>query len=171
MPTHLFAVVGTNADQSIPPLMVPTDADLYADGFRVELLPATPPETPPVPQTIPQSQSQVVTLPVVPISVPHVPSMPLLLLFGLGFETQTNLMAWRLLPPHVIGEFPNAAAMAQVMAHLGDEQFRRHLSYNHGLWKNVLALGIKDTRIVELVQTAWNVTAEARRLRQRIPVH
>lgn len=168
LPTHVFAVVEADADPSVPPLIVPIDAAFYVHGFRVDLLPQAPQGTaPPVPQFTPQSQSQVVTLPVVPISVPHVASIPLLLLFGLGLETQTNLLAWRLLPPHVIEEFPNAAAMAQVMARLGDEQLRRHIIYNHGLWKNVLALGIKDTRIVELVQTAWNVTAEARRLRQR----
>jgi hypothetical protein len=98
--------------------------------------------------------------------VPHVASIPLLLLFGLGLETQTNLLAFHLLPPQVIEEFPNAAAMAQVMSLLPEDEIQRRVKYNQGIWKNVLALGVRDSNIVELIKTAWNVTAEARRLCQ-----
>ncbi|KAF8878071.1 hypothetical protein BD779DRAFT_1650024, partial [Infundibulicybe gibba] len=169
MPTHVLAVVQPDANPSLPPFMLPINATLYDQGFRVELaLPPTPPGTAsPIPHYLPGPASQVVTLPVVPMSVPHAASMPLLLLFGLALETQPNLMAWRLLPPQVIEEFPNAAAMAQVLAGLPDAPFQRCVRYNQGLWRNILALGLRSTRIVELVQTAWNVTVEARRIRQR----
>ena len=167
MPSHVLAVYQTNANTSIPPLMLPIDATLYEEGFRVELsLPPAPPgSTSPVPQELEGTGTLVVTLPVVPLSVPHAPSLPLLLLFGLGLETEPNLLAWRLLPANVIEEFPNASAMAYVLSRLRDDHFQRLLRYNQGIWKNILALGLKNTVIVEMVQTVWNVTAEARRLR------
>jgi hypothetical protein len=92
----------------------------------------------------------------------------LLLLFGLGLETEPNLLACRLLPANVIEEFPNASAMAYVLSRLRDDRFEQLLRYNQGIWKNILALGLKNAVLVEMVQTVWNVTAEARRIRQRL---
>lgn len=167
MPTHVLAVYLPDVNTTSPPLLVPID-QRYIQGFRGASLPQPPPGTAsPVPHTSADGQRQIVTLPVVPVTVPHLDSIPLLLLFGMGIETQTNYLAWRLLPPEVIEEFPNAAAMAQVMARLGPDQFERRVRFNQGMWKNVLALAPYDTEIVELIQTAWNVTAEARRIRQR----
>lgn len=168
MPSHVLALYQSTTTSSTLPLMVPVDAAMYTNGFRVDLIPpATPGTTSPVPYNDPSSGVQTVALPVVPALVPHVASIPLLLLFGLKLETQTNLLALRLLPPQVIEEFPNAAAMAQVMSLLPEDEIHRRVIYNQGIWKNVLALDVKDASIVELIQTAWNVTAEARRLRQR----
>ncbi|RDB28310.1 hypothetical protein Hypma_001300 [Hypsizygus marmoreus] len=171
MPSHVVAV--TQANSPAPPLMLPIDATLYAHGFRVDLAfpTAAPGTTSPVPRALdPSSPTSrlVVTLPVVPLAVPHAPSLPLLFLFGLGLEQQPNTLAWRLLPAHVVEEFPNAAAMAQVLARtLRDDKFEALYRMNHGMWCNVLALGLRNTRIAELVQTVWNVTAEARKIRQR----
>ncbi|THH01081.1 hypothetical protein EW145_g6983 [Phellinidium pouzarii] len=36
---------------------------------------------------------------------------------------------------------------------------------NFGMWANALALGVKDASVVRLVELAWTVSAEARRLR------
>ncbi|KAH8112284.1 hypothetical protein DFH11DRAFT_1511938 [Phellopilus nigrolimitatus] len=36
---------------------------------------------------------------------------------------------------------------------------------NFGLWANALALGVKDTSVVQLVELAWSVSVDARRLR------
>ena len=36
---------------------------------------------------------------------------------------------------------------------------------NFGLWADSLALGVKDTNVTHLVELAWNVVSEARRLR------
>lgn len=108
------------------------------------------------------------TLPTIQLIVPHPPSFPLLLLFALRLERQLNLLAWNLLPAAVISEFPDAAAMSQVFANpdvLDDAEFARNLSRNHGMWKNVLALGPRDAKIVEMVQLVWSVTAEAKRIR------
>ena len=58
--------------------------------------------------------------------------------------------------------------MSQVFSNadvLDDAEFARSLARNHGMWKNVLALGPKDAKIVEMVQLVWNVTAEAKRIR------
>ncbi|KAF9078396.1 hypothetical protein BDP27DRAFT_1309524 [Rhodocollybia butyracea] len=161
MPTHLLAT------SSAPLLLIPVDARMYNNGFRVDLLPpAEPGSTAPVPYRHPNSGILAISLPVVPISVPHGPSLPLLLLFALCLESQTKL-APHLLPPQVIEEFPNAAAMAQIMSLLPEDELQRRVEYNQGIWKNVLSLGVRDTDIVELIQTAWNVTAEARRLQLR----
>lgn len=168
-PTHVIAAFQANGSPSTYPLMLPIDINSYERGFRVGLdLPDAPPgTTAPIPRELGSSQTLVVTLPVISLTVPHTGSLPLLLLYGLGLETQPNLLAWRLLPSQVVEEFPNAAAMAQNFARLHDDDFGKFFGYNQGLWKNILALGLTDTRTVELVQTAWNVTAEARRIRQR----
>lgn len=167
MPTHVLQIIESEADLA-QPLMAPIDANLFALGFRSPIVPAPPPgTTSPVPHFTSNSQTQVVTLPVVQITVPHVGSIPLLLLFGLGLETDPNLMAWRLLPVEVIEEFPNAAAMSGVMSHIGDDRLKQYAILNQGLWKNVLAWGLRDPKITQIVQTAWNVTAEARRIRHR----
>ncbi|KAJ3746403.1 hypothetical protein DFH05DRAFT_1485088 [Lentinula detonsa] len=167
MPSHALALYQSTTTSYIQPLIVPIDAVMYNNGFRVDIFPSSAPgSTSPVPYPHPNSGTLTVSLPIVPVSVPHIASIPLLLLFGLGLETQTNSLALHLLTPQVISEFPNSAEMAHEMSLLAEDEFQRRVKYNQGMWKNVLALGIKDSRIVELVQTAWNVTAEARRLRQ-----
>lgn len=168
LPTHLLAVTFSGELPSAP-VFVPIDMNLYMTSFRVELnAPAVPPgTTAPVPHTVEGSLTPVVTLPVIPLQIPHVASLPLLFLFAFNFEKDHNELAFRVLPPHVVEEFPNAAAMAQIFSRLREDYFERYYRFNQGLWKNILALGLKDQKIVELVQIAWNVTAETRRLRQR----
>ncbi|KAJ3716594.1 hypothetical protein C8R42DRAFT_678871 [Lentinula raphanica] len=166
MPSHALALYHSTTTPFIQPLIVPIDADKYNNGFRVDILPpAVPGSLSPVPYSHSNSGTPTISLPVISISVPHIASIPLLLLFGLGLETQTNHLALHLLPPQVISEFPNSAEMARQMSLLTEDEFQQRVKYNQGMWKNVLALGIKDSNIVELIQTAWNVTAEARRLR------
>lgn len=160
-PTHVLAA--SSPDQpTIPPLMLPIDAALFARGFPLDLaLPAAAPSGPRA------SGSGALTLPVVPLSVPHPGTLPLLLLFGMGLEREPNVLAWALLPVSVVEEFPNAAAMALVLARVPTERFERVFRHNQGLWRNILSLGLTDAAMYQLVQTAWNVTAEARRIRQR----
>ena len=171
MPTHVLAVTSPDYNSSSPPVMLPIDATLFEQEFRFDLnIPPAPPGTlSPIPHThiVGDSQVLMVTLPVLPITVPHVTSLPLLLLFGMKLETQPNLLAWSLLPVNVVEEFPNAAAMALVLSRSHADRFDRTYRHNQGIWKNVLALGIKDQSIAGVIQTAWNVTAEARRIRQR----
>jgi len=58
--------------------------------------------------------------------------------------------------------------MSGVMAKMcSEDQLVEYLDYNQGLWKNTLALGPSDARMVEMVQTAWGVTKEARRMKER----
>ncbi|KAG1872895.1 hypothetical protein DFJ58DRAFT_884713 [Suillus subalutaceus] len=158
IPSHVLAVFDIPESEwgsSYQPLLVPIRVDLFTRGFRSKIIPLSPP-------------GQFVTLPVVPLLVPHAPSIPLLLLFGLGLETRSHLLCCRLLPAEVIGEFPAPPTMANIMATLcSDEQLREHYKFNHGLWKNILSLGPRDSHFIELARTAWNVTVEARRIRQR----
>ena len=166
LPTHVLAITQQDGNASSPPIIVPFSMPRFAQGFRTELTPA-----PDEPATTYFATTQTATVPVVPLTVPHAASIPLLMLFGLGLEAEPNMLAARLLPPHVIEEFPNAAAMAQVLSQLGDDLFNRVVRYNKGLWANVLALGLRDAQLTGLVQTAWNVAAEARRMRQQWPGH
>lgn len=151
--------------------MIPIDITLFEQGFRFDLdiPPPSPGTTAPIPHMHTQGDSQIlmVALPVHFLVVPHVNSLPLIMLFGMKLETQLNLLAWSLLPVNVVEEFPNAAAMALILSRVPDDQFGRMYRHNHGLWKNTLALGFTDSKIDDVVHTAWNVTGEARRIRQR----
>ncbi|KIJ64786.1 hypothetical protein HYDPIDRAFT_89642, partial [Hydnomerulius pinastri MD-312] len=172
IPSHVLAVFDISESDwgpSYQPIMVPIRADLYTRDFRTNIIPQSPPGTPyPVPYRVPNLDGQIVTLPVVPTLVPHAPSIPLLFLFALGLESRSHLLCYRLLPSEVIGEFPASPAMAQLMVQLcSDEQLTKYIAFNQGLWKNILSLGPRDTQFIGLVQTAWNVTVEARRIRQR----
>lgn len=81
----------------------------------------------------------------------------------------TGLLTTYLLPVAVIEEFPAAAAMADVMARTcSDEELAAYVVQNQGLWRNALSLAPQDSAIIEIVRTAWNVTAEARRLREKM---
>ncbi|KAI6020197.1 hypothetical protein BKA83DRAFT_202366 [Pisolithus microcarpus] len=151
VPSHVLAVFDTQESErgpSFQPIIVPIRADLYTKDFRKNIIPQSPPGTPyPVPQWIANLGGQYVTLPVVPTLVPHASSIPL-------FE--------------VIEEFPAFPAMAQSMARLcADDQLISYIRFNQGLWKNILALGPRDLEFIRVVQTAWNATIEARRIRQR----
>lgn len=172
MPSHVLAVFDIPESEwgsSYQPLLVPIRVDLFTRDFRANIIPPSPPgSTFPVPHSIQNTTGQFVTLPVIPVLVPHAPSIPLLLLFGLGLETRSHLLCCHLLPSEVIGEFPAPSAMANVMATFcNDDQFREYGKFNQGLWKNILLLGPRDSKFIELVQTAWNVTVEARRIRKR----
>ncbi|KAI0089438.1 hypothetical protein BDY19DRAFT_993045 [Irpex rosettiformis] len=82
----------------------------------------------------------------------------------------TGLLTTYLLPISVIEEFPACTTMSEVFAHTAvssDEQLQAYVTLNQGIWRNVLLLAPQDTRIVEVVRTAWNVTAEARKERDR----
>lgn len=169
-PTHVLAVSLANPNAAVLslPTMTPIQAGLYNIGFKVEILPqGSIDAVPPVPFRSSVNPWHTVSLPVVALTVPHTDSFPLLLLFGLGLEKQLNLLASRLLPVEAIEEFPNAAAMAQVMSKLSVEQFEDYFSYNRGLWQNVLCVGLQDMQVVDLIRTAWNVTAEGRKIRHR----
>ncbi|KAK0484656.1 hypothetical protein IW261DRAFT_1359865 [Armillaria novae-zelandiae] len=162
LPTHVIVLFPPRR----PPVLIPIDADRYTHGFRAELV--SPPSTRAAPYRSASNELRI-TLPLTPplTIVPHPASLALLLLFGMGLETCQNDLAYRMLPASVVDEFPNAAAMAQVMSLSGDEEFDTRVQFNMGLWRNILGLGIKDTKIAELVRTAVGVTSEARKLRAR----
>ncbi|KAL4072250.1 hypothetical protein J3A83DRAFT_3001263 [Scleroderma citrinum] len=175
IPSHALAIFDIEQGDWGPtyqPMIVPIRVDLYTRYFRTNIIPQSPPGTPyPVPNWVAHLGGQYVTLPVIPTLVPHVASIPLLFLFALGLETRSQFLCCRLLPTEVIEEFPAPRAMAQSMAErCNDEQLTAHVRFNHGLWKNILSLGPRDSEFIEVVHTAWNATVEARRIRQRAAV-
>ncbi|KAK0194468.1 hypothetical protein F5146DRAFT_1035997 [Armillaria mellea] len=149
LPTHVIVLFPPRR----PPVLIPIDADRYTHGFRAELV--SPSSTRAAPYRSASNELRI-ALPLTPplTIVPHP-------------ETCQNDLAYRMLPASVVDEFPNAAAMAQVMSLSGEEEFERRVQFNMGLWRNILGLGIKDTKIAELVRTAVGVTSEARKLRAR----
>nr|GAT52088.1 predicted protein [Mycena chlorophos] len=168
LPTHLLAVK-LPAPQSVT-MLLPIDAHLYHSTFdNASILPQTGPDTPPPSPSLDSAkQAFVVTLPVVPVpAIPHPASLSLVLLFGLGLETDRNLLATQLLPSEAIAEFPNAAAMAGVVSHLRTPDFDRYWALNQGAWKNTLALAARDANLTELVPMTLKVVADARKLRIR----
>jgi hypothetical protein len=168
IPSHVLAIFDIPESEwglSYQPLLVLICVDLFTRGFRSKKIPPSPPgSTFPVPHCAENAKGQFVTLPVVPLLVPHAPSIPLLFLFGLGLETRSHLLC----SAEVIGEFPAPSAMANSMATLcSDDQFREHSKFNQGLWKNILSLVPQDSHFIELAKTPWMVTVGARRIRQR----
>lgn len=171
VPSHILAVFDippSDWEPSYSPILVPIRADLHLRDFRTNIVPQRPSGTPyPVPCLSSRSAGQFVTLPVVPLYVPHSPSIPLLFLFALGLESRSQLLYCSLLPSEVTAEFPSLPVMAQMMGRLcSDRQLTDYVVFNQGLWKNVLFLGPCDAGFVGIVRTAWNVTVEARRNRQ-----
>ncbi|KAI0050299.1 hypothetical protein FA95DRAFT_642222, partial [Auriscalpium vulgare] len=160
LPTHVLAVFDTPlTDHYAPVTLVPIDLDLFTAKLRADVRPAAARPLPPAraPYTL--------SVPVLPLQVPHAASAPLLLVFALGIRSDPSALAARLLPIVAVEEFPSAAAMAQAMAaHCDQDRLGRYIAYNQGVWKNVLFLGVADARVMGVVQTVWNVTADARKL-------
>ncbi|KAF9022398.1 hypothetical protein BDZ89DRAFT_1070680, partial [Hymenopellis radicata] len=149
-------------DATVPSLDLPTHlvacfSTPRARVFRTEIIPSNQP----IPSFTRTNQNITLPLVIPAITIPHPPSLAFLLLQDLS----ENDVAFQMLPPNVVGEFPNAAAMAQVMSFVGNEEFERRMVWNGGMWRNVLGLGLQNERLVGVVRTAWNVTADARRLR------
>ncbi|KAG6865753.1 hypothetical protein C0991_012225 [Blastosporella zonata] len=158
LPTHALFVTSPSA----PPLLLPIHAALYSTCLRADL---PTPDGAPAPVLDPSNNS--VTVPVVHLSVPHPPTLALLLLFALALEPSPHTdLAYRLLPSSVVEEFPNSAAMAGVLAR--SEGLAALVERNEGMWRNVLALGVSDGKVVEMVGMVWSVTKEARRMRERL---
>ncbi|KAG9308301.1 hypothetical protein JVU11DRAFT_12064 [Chiua virens] len=172
IPSHVLAVFDipqSDWEPSYSPILVPIHAGLHARDFRTRIIPQNATGTrPTISRISSQSGGHFVTLPVVPLHVPHAPSIPLLFLFALGLESRSQLLCCRLLPTEVISEFPALPTMAQLMGNVcSDRQLTDYIVFNQGLWKNILHLGPRDAGFVGIARTAWNVTVEARRNRQR----
>jgi hypothetical protein len=197
LPTHLLAVHDAPlSDPNAPLTLIPINIDTFSRKLRTNITSAR--HNPPTRRVSVSSSSvsvvssvplpAMVTVPVVPLQVPHAPSISLLLLYALGVSRNPSALAATLLPLSVAEEFPSAAAMAQAMAtHCERENaglvaggesstggaggewrlLDGYTVYNQGMWKNVLALGLQDSRVMSVVQTVWNVTAESRKILAR----
>ncbi|KAI0287175.1 hypothetical protein BC826DRAFT_69026 [Russula brevipes] len=201
LPTHVLAVHDAPpTDPNAPVMLIPIDIDAFSRKLRVDIAGARQHPHPPtriLPAVALSAAAAAVagaplpptvTVPVVPLQVPHVPSIALLLVYALGVRANPSALAAALLPLSVAEEFPSSAAMAQAMAALcerdtsdalpngsgvggagagGWQLLDRYTVYNHGIWKNVLKLGLQDSRVMSVVQTVWNVTAESRKILAR----
>lgn len=87
--------------------------------------------------------------------------MPILLLFALGLESMLALFARKLLPPNVVGEFPDSDAMSHLMSQLPNDEIAQYLSHNRQLWRNSLKLGVLDRHIINMIEVSYRVTVRA----------
>jgi hypothetical protein len=125
LPTHLLAVHDAPlSDPNVPLTLIPINIDTFSRKLRTNI---TSVRHNLLMQRISVSSSSVsvvssmplpamVTVPVVPLQVPHAPSISLLLLCALGVSRNPSALAATLLPLFIAEEFPLAAAMAQAMA-------------------------------------------------------
>ncbi|TFK67646.1 hypothetical protein BDN72DRAFT_89903 [Pluteus cervinus] len=160
-PTHLLAL--RNPDPgSVAQMIVPIDSARYDGGFSSgahrlsEMYPPSP--------TTEELSAASLMLRVVPLQVPDPASMPLLLIFGMGFETNPNTMGANLLPGAVIGEFPHLAEMVNAMVKWEAREVTARHNFISGLWKNVLATGFQLPEIHSVIESARGVAGRAYRI-------
>lgn len=169
MPTHVLAARQSDQIHSSPPTMLPVDVTLFESGFHINLNipPAPPGSTAPVPRIDEGTHMLIVSLPVIAITVPHVESLPLLLLYAMKLETDLLVLARNLLPGQVVGEFPSLPAMVTFLSLIGDYGFERIFRFNQGMRNNTLAMVPKADDLHVVISNAWNAVAEVHRARQR----
>ncbi len=167
MPTHVLAA--RQSDHSIHPTMLPINLAQFEQAFRVDLNVSPPPpgSTAPVPRMDEETQNLVVSLPVVHMAVPHVESLPLLLLYAMKLETDLGILAHHLLPVQVVAEFPSLPAMLHYLCLIGEIDFERLFRFNQGIRNNTLVLLPTNQELDTVIGNAWHAAAEARRARQR----
>ena len=149
--------------------MLPINAVLFEQAFRLtlDLPPALPGSTAPVPRIDEHTQRLVVALPVVRLTVPHVPSLALLLLYALRLEADLVRLAHILLPAPVVGEFPGLPAMLALLSLRGEPELDAIFRLNQGMRNNSLVLVPVVEELNTVISNAWNVAAEARRAHLR----
>ncbi|EMD36787.1 hypothetical protein CERSUDRAFT_95058 [Gelatoporia subvermispora B] len=77
-----------------PVFVLPVNADLFVANFTAEIVqfaPSSQDALHPLPWRDPATRRRFVTLPAIPLYAPHPPSMPLLLLFGLGLHHKLTI--------------------------------------------------------------------------------
>ncbi|EJF59941.1 hypothetical protein DICSQDRAFT_181700 [Dichomitus squalens LYAD-421 SS1] len=184
------------------PYLIPIDASTFFLNFGHDvarslgaLLTSRPAksQSPPIRRDR-ENGTRFVTLPVIPLHVPHPPSLPHVLLFGQGIPlpktpsppaqsdppssprsasdsgriASPSMLATYLLPVSAIEEFPSSPAMAAIMARqCSSEELATRVAFNHGIWRNTLLLAPTDAALEDLVRIAWNVTIEAQRLQRQ----
>jgi hypothetical protein len=168
LPTHVIAlspIQVSAAGQGSYPLMLPIVAEIWGRKLTTPLPVAPSGPTQPAPRwdATQQRLRQLITLPVIPLEVPHPETVPILLLFALGLEPLPNMLASCLLPADAVGEFPAAYEMSNVMAkNHSIVEIISYVEQNRHIWENALNLGVKDEKIISIVGKAWKVTARAR---------
>ncbi|KAF7969086.1 hypothetical protein HWV62_28332 [Athelia sp. TMB] len=159
-PTHVLALSQPNSDDLTVdaegdaecPLLIPIDEVTWREKTSTPLPPSRPRRG---------SSGRVIVVPIVPLEVPHPDSIPLLLLFAMGLEPVLEL-ARQLLPPDVMGEFPDADAMVIRMGQDHDaEQIQQYVVRNRQLRFNSLRLGILDRPIINMIELSHKVAVRA----------
>ncbi|KAI0319344.1 hypothetical protein OF83DRAFT_817663 [Amylostereum chailletii] len=164
-PTHVLAVYDApNPDPHVLVTLIPVDLDLVSRRMRPDVFNHARPVTSPARSERP-ANPRALTVPVIPMHVPHASSAPLVLLFALGVRSELSDLVSSLLPVPAVEEWPAVPASARALAGCCDaEELARRTTFNQGVWKNVLVFGPQDERIMGVVQFVWNVTSEARKI-------
>lgn len=159
LPSHLLAVQAlAKPGRTLPP-STRAKVELYPVHHLVLATQCARLALPPSSRAAATSSGSQVTLPVVPIALPHPESFPLLHHWLYHHDAQAFLAS--LLP-----RLPGQAAVADPMrlaAALADtftpQLVLRHLMKAFGVYTNVCVLGIQDDRLWGLLNVAWEVLA------------
>ncbi|KAF8577828.1 hypothetical protein K439DRAFT_1396231 [Ramaria rubella] len=150
-PTHLFAIYSTPTSQVA---LHPAHALVLAAhcSHLPTLLHSKP--------TQPTSAGSTLTLPVVPLCLPHPATFPILL-FYLYTKRREHLFA-SLLPMVSRDANESIEQLARTLAATFTVQaLLSHAARIHGFWRNVATLGIFDDKLWQVMEMAWELLGRA----------
>jgi len=169
LPSHVLYVHNIDADVNDPPILVPMQAAHWT-SVTGDALPQTAAGSPsPLPFRM-ASGSIFITLPVVPVAVNHVPSIPLLLVLSMGLAEVSSGVCCLMLPADVIAEFPAEDAMVEKMARFCSvTTLLAFKQFNEGLWRNALSLPLSEAHdgLGGKFKDAYNTSTKALSMKRR----
>ncbi|KZV67725.1 hypothetical protein PENSPDRAFT_687869 [Peniophora sp. CONT] len=153
--THVLAL--HDADSNGTAVLVPiNEPELHHSLRALITLP---------PSTSTTARGAPVRVNVVPFAVPHAETASLLLIFAMRVHPRGP----RVLLPGLAGaaaeSMTDIGAAARVLA--GSVGLDARVAEHQGVWRNALALGVKDENVMEALRFVWEVAVEARRLAKR----
>jgi hypothetical protein len=150
-PTHLFAVHSK-------PITRVTLYPVHALVFAAHCA-----HLPPIPHTnsaAPTEDGKKIVLPVVPFCLPNPPTF--LMLLDYLYTKRGNYLLAALLPILPRGPKPSLTQLSQTLA--ASYPVHALLSFAakvHGLWSNVVVLGVFDKKLSQIIEVAWKVLLDA----------
>ncbi|KIJ36203.1 hypothetical protein M422DRAFT_179763 [Sphaerobolus stellatus SS14] len=152
-PSHLFAIYSkTSSHVSIHP------AHALILAAHCANLPSLPPSTSsPAADSLPDELK--LTLPVVPLCLPSPPNFPMLLHY-LYTKKIDHLLA-SLLPATSFSTSSMDQMTSNFAATFTIQALLTHAARVHGLWSNVVALGVFDEKLWKAMEMVWDVLVGA----------
>ncbi|GJJ12891.1 hypothetical protein Clacol_007137 [Clathrus columnatus] len=159
-PTHVFAVYTQNKKVTLH-----IGHGIVVAAHCTSLPPLPTPEFDPE-----LSEGLKRSLPVVPLSLPSPNTFPILL--GYLYTKQPQSLLNALLPPsqpsltlsnpHASSSTPTQSNLAQTLARTYTTQaLLAHAARVHGLWANMVALGVDDEMIWKIIHFVWGILINA----------